>query len=74
MVLKREVIDLDLTIDQAIQYIVSCGLVIPPQELERTWPATARRARQQFRASRSQRENGPADQARFGRRCCLAAW
>ncbi len=32
---KREVIDLSVTIDQAIQYIVSCGLVIPPQELER---------------------------------------
>ncbi len=34
-VLKREVIDLNITIDQALQYLVSCGLVVPPQELQR---------------------------------------
>ena len=34
-VLRREVIDLSLTVDQAIQYLVSCGLVIPPQNLDR---------------------------------------
>lgn len=34
IVLKREVVDLTLTIDQAIQFIVSCGVVIPPQELQ----------------------------------------
>lgn len=34
-VLKREVIDLNITIDQAIQYLVSCGLVIPPNDLAR---------------------------------------
>ncbi len=27
---RREVIDLDLTVDQAIQFIVSCGVVAPP--------------------------------------------
>lgn len=27
---KREVIDMELTIDQAIQFIVSCGVVCPP--------------------------------------------
>ncbi len=27
---KREVIDMDLTIDQAVQFIVSCGVVCPP--------------------------------------------
>jgi uncharacterized membrane protein len=34
-VLRREVIDLSLTVDQAIQYLVSCGLVVPPQNLDR---------------------------------------
>ena len=34
-VLRREVIDLSLTVDQANQYLVSCGLVIPPQNLDR---------------------------------------
>lgn len=27
---KREVVDVDLTIDQAVQFIVSCGVVCPP--------------------------------------------
>ena len=27
---KREVIDMELTIDQAVQFIVSCGVVCPP--------------------------------------------
>ncbi len=30
---KSETVDLDLTIDQAFQFIVSCGVVIPPQQL-----------------------------------------
>ncbi|MGA2066448.1 MAG: DUF502 domain-containing protein [Thermoguttaceae bacterium] len=34
VVRKREVLDLSLSVDQAIQFIVSCGLVIPPQDLE----------------------------------------
>jgi uncharacterized membrane protein len=34
-VLKREVIDLNITIDQAVQHLVSCGLVMPPAEIER---------------------------------------
>jgi uncharacterized membrane protein len=34
-VLRREVIDLNMSVDQAIQFLVSCGLVIPTQELER---------------------------------------
>jgi uncharacterized membrane protein len=32
MVRKSEVLDLNLTVDQAIQYIVSCGVVVPPQQ------------------------------------------
>jgi uncharacterized membrane protein len=34
VVRKREVLDLSLSVDQAIQFIVSCGLVIPPPELD----------------------------------------
>ena len=30
---KSEAIDLNITIDQAVQFIVSCGVVIPPQQL-----------------------------------------
>lgn len=33
-VLKRECIDLDITFDQACQFIVSCGVVVPPQQLQ----------------------------------------
>ncbi len=33
-VLKSETIDLNITIDQAFQFIVSCGVVIPPQQLQ----------------------------------------
>lgn len=30
---KSETVDLNLTIDQAFQFIVSCGVVVPPQQL-----------------------------------------
>lgn len=33
MVAKSELIDLDLTVDQALQFIISCGVVIPPHQL-----------------------------------------
>lgn len=37
---KREVIDLELTIDQAVQFIVSCGVVCPPMtKVGQTSPA-----------------------------------
>ncbi len=29
---RSEAIDLDLTVDEAIQFIVSCGVVVPPQQ------------------------------------------
>jgi uncharacterized membrane protein len=32
-VLKSETIDLNITIDQAFQFIISCGVVVPPQQL-----------------------------------------
>jgi uncharacterized membrane protein len=31
---KSETIDLDITIDQAFQFIISCGVVVPPQQLQ----------------------------------------
>ncbi len=31
---KSEAIDLDITIDQAFQFIVSCGVVVPPQQVQ----------------------------------------
>ncbi len=34
LVAKNEVLDLDLTVEQAVEYIVSCGVVLPPQQLE----------------------------------------
>lgn len=37
---RSEAIDLNLTVDEAIQFIVSCGVVVPPnQQHERTLPA-----------------------------------
>jgi uncharacterized membrane protein len=30
---KSECIDLNLTFDQACQFIVSCGVVVPPQQI-----------------------------------------
>ena len=32
---KSETIDLDLTIDQALQFVISCGVVVPPHQLPR---------------------------------------
>jgi len=40
MVSKSSVIDLSLTIDQAVQFVVSCGVLIPPHQ--RTTPETLR--------------------------------
>ena len=30
---KSEAVDLDLTIDEAIQFVVSCGVVVPSQQI-----------------------------------------
>jgi uncharacterized membrane protein len=30
--LKRETLDLNITVDQAVQFIVSCGVVVPPHQ------------------------------------------
>src|SRR5438874_4932225 len=34
IVLKREVVDLNITIDQALEYIISCGVVVPPHQTQ----------------------------------------
>jgi uncharacterized membrane protein len=31
---KSETIDLNITVDQAFQFIISCGVVVPPQQLQ----------------------------------------
>ena len=30
---KSEIVDLDITIDQAIQFVVSCGVVVPTNQI-----------------------------------------
>jgi uncharacterized membrane protein len=32
---KSETIDLNMTVDQALQFIISCGVVVPPQQMPR---------------------------------------
>ena len=36
---KSETLDLDITIDQAFQFTVSCGVVVPPQQLQQALDA-----------------------------------
>jgi len=38
---KSEAIDLNITIDQAFQFIVSCGVVVPPQQVQGDIDVTA---------------------------------
>jgi len=40
---RSEVLDLNITIDQAFQFIVSCGVVVPPQQLQEAIEARAAR-------------------------------
>src|SRR5262245_1588800 len=44
MVTRSSVIDLNLTVDQAVQFVVSCGVLIPPQQ-----QATAEALEQELR-------------------------
>ncbi|NLE39501.1 MAG: DUF502 domain-containing protein [Pirellulaceae bacterium] len=39
---KSEALDLNITIDQAFQFIVSCGVVVPPQQLQEALEERAR--------------------------------
>ncbi len=40
---KSETVDLNLTIDQAFQFVVSCGVVVPPQQITRAVAERERR-------------------------------
>ncbi|OHB85809.1 MAG: hypothetical protein A2V98_12815, partial [Planctomycetes bacterium RBG_16_64_12] len=44
IVKKSETIDLDITMDQAIQFIVSCGVVAPSSQIEKMKVSPGRRA------------------------------
>jgi len=69
IVLKRDVIDLNITIDQALEYIISCGVVVPPHQLQlalrqknesqRAKKASARLA-EQLKESQSSRASAAA--------------
>lgn len=41
---KSETIDLNITIDQAFQFVVSCGVVVPPQQITQAVAERERRA------------------------------
>ena len=40
-VLKSETVDLNMTVDQALEYLVSCGVVVPPHQLQTALTASA---------------------------------
>jgi uncharacterized membrane protein len=52
---KSEALDLDLTIDQACQFIISCGVVVPPHQLEAALEARTRAEE----AKNGQEDDGP---------------
>jgi len=53
-VLKSETVDLNITIDQAFQFVVSCGVVIPPQQLQQVLRPDADREPQSAEEDASQ--------------------
>jgi uncharacterized membrane protein len=61
IVLKREVIDLNITIDQALEYIISCGVVVPPHQVQL---ATRRKNEERGRKPSSQRAELTANDGR----------
>jgi uncharacterized membrane protein len=64
MVTKSSVIDLNLTVDQAVQFVVSCGVLIPPNQ--QTTPAALeqeiqkRLGQPEFAGSTAGRDHGGA--------------
>jgi uncharacterized membrane protein len=62
---KSETIDLDITIDQAFQFIISCGVVVPPQQLqEMASPADALPAPADSAQPAASREEAPDQRLR----------
>jgi uncharacterized membrane protein len=50
---KSETVDLNITVDQAFQFIVSCGVVIPAQQLQKIVDAEAHSPHEQDGASQA---------------------
>jgi uncharacterized membrane protein len=48
---RRETIDLNITVDQAFQFIMSCGVVVPPQQLVSLGKQSAEAAEQRLPAA-----------------------
>jgi uncharacterized membrane protein len=44
IVKRSETIDLNITMEQALQYVVSCGVVLPPQQLHQSMAQRQKRA------------------------------
>jgi uncharacterized membrane protein len=60
---KSEAIDLNLTVDEAIQFIVSCGVVVPPQQrIGRPIEAVARSEVKPPALAAGKETSGPATQ------------
>jgi uncharacterized membrane protein len=58
---KSEAIDLNLTVDEAIQFVVSCGVVVPPQQRsERTVDAVAKQEIRAPAITASEEASGPS--------------
>lgn len=57
---KSETIDLNLSIDQAFQFIISCGVVVPPQQLTAAAAAAARNGQPDAATTRPPRLTMPA--------------
>lgn len=60
---KREVVDMELTIDQAVQFIVSCGVVCPPtmKQVGRNNPALIDQALSDSSAEKIPSKSEPKD-------------
>lgn len=67
--LKSEVLDLNLTIDEALQYTISCGVVVPPHQTpqvrERTIPAPSDNGSEQDQASADGKGNGSSIKEKY---------
>lgn len=57
---KSETVDLNITLDQALQFIVSCGVVVPDHQMTRE---TANRIATQIAAAQQNGVHEPADEA-----------
>ncbi|MBL4884604.1 MAG: DUF502 domain-containing protein [Planctomycetaceae bacterium] len=54
---KSEIIDLDISVDQAFQFIVSCGVLVPPQQTVTPQLLKERIQKKQLELQQSQEQN-----------------